>query len=359
MTLRSRVILILGGALLAAVWGPGAVARAQPAQAPASSAPAQPSYRKLAEIPIGGEGGWDYLSVDPVARRLYVSHSSKVVVVDIDTNAVVGEIAPTAGVHGIAIAADLGRGFVSNGRAATASIVELKTLKTIGTVKTGENPDAILYEGVHHEVYAFNARGKSVTVFDAQTGDIRATIPLPGAPEFAVFDEKAGRVYANIADTSEVVAIDPSKHAVVATWPIAPGEDASGLALDPASHRLFIVCGNKRMLTMDGGTGKVLGSVPIGPGVDASAFDPGTGLAFASSSDGTLTVARADAAGQLSVVQTLATPPRSRTMTLDPATHRLFVAAAEFAAPVTGPDGKPQRPQVIPGSFRVVVYGIQ
>ena len=340
MTLRSRFVLILGGALLAA-------------------ASTQPSYRKVAEIPIGGEGGWDYLSVDAAARRLYVSHSSKVVVVDIDTNAVVGEIAPTAGVHGIALAADLGRGFVSNGRTATASIVDLKTLKTIGSVKTGENPDAILYEGVHHEVYAFNGRGRSVTVFDAQTGDVRATIPLPGAPEFAVFDEKAGRIYVNIADTSELAAIDPSKHAVVATWPIAPGEDASGLALDPASHRLFIVCGNKWLLTMDGGTGKVLGSVPIGAGVDASAFDPGTGLAFASSSDGTLTVARADAAGKLSIVQTLATPPRSRTMTLDPVTHRLYVAAAEFAAPVAGPDGKPQRPQIIPGSFRVVVYGIQ
>lgn len=327
-----------------------------PALGTADTAPARPSYRKLTEIAIGGEGGWDYLSVDPVARRLYVSHSSKIVVVDIDTNAVVGEIAPTPGVHGIALATDLGRGFVSNGRAATVSIVDLKTLKTIGTVKTGENPDAILYEGVHHEVYAFNARGKSATVFDAKTGDVRATIPLPGAPEFAVFDEQAGRIYANIEDTSQLVAIDPKTRAVVATWPIAPGEEATGLALDPASHRLFIGCSNKLLLTVDGANGKVLGSAPIGSGVDASAFDRGTGLAFASSSDGTLTVARADAAGKLSVVQTLATPPRSRTMTLDPTTHRLYVAAAGFAAPVIGPDGKAQRPQLIPGSFRVVVY---
>lgn len=321
--------------------------------------PAAVAYRKLAEISIGGEGGWDYLSVDPAARRLYVSHSSRVLVVDVEKDAVVGEIAPTAGVHGIALAADLRRGFVSNGRDATVGIVDLDTLKTIGTVKTGENPDAILYEGVRHEVYAFNGRGKSATVFDARTGDVRATIPLPGKPEFAVFDETAGRIYVNIEDTSQLVAIDPSQRSVVATWPIAPGEEASGLALDRARHRLFIGCRNQLMLMANAADGKVLASVPIGPGVDANAFDPGTGLAFASSSDGTLTVARADAAGTLSVVQTLATPPRSRTMTLDPATHRLYVAAAEFAPPATGPDGKPLRPQVVPGSFRVIVYGME
>ncbi len=313
-------------------------------------------YRLLKEIPIGGAGGWDYLSVDTAARRLYVSHATKVVVVDLDKNAVVGEIAPTPGVHGIAVAPDLGRGFVSNGREGTVSIVDLKTLQIVGTVKTGENPDAILYEPVHKEVYAFNGRSKSATVFDAKTGDVRATIPLPGKPEFAVFDEKAGRIYNNIEDTSQLVAIDPATHAVSATWPIAPGEEASGLALDPATHRLFVGCSNNLMLMVDTTSGKVLASSPIGPGVDANAFDPGTGLAFASSGDGTLTVARPEGKDKLTVVQTVTTPKRSRTMTLDPKTHRLYVAAAEFAPPVTGPDGKPQRPQVVPGSFKVVVY---
>jgi DNA-binding beta-propeller fold protein YncE len=321
---------------------------------PASSADGP--YRQLSEIAIGGEGGWDYLSVDAAARRLYVSHATKVVVVDIDKDAVVGEIAPALGVHGIAIAPDLGRGFVSNGREATVSIVDLKTLQIVGTVKTGENPDAILYEPVHKEVYAFNGRGKSATVFDAKTGDVRTTIPLPGKPEFAVFDEKAGRIYNNIEDTSQLVAIDTATRAVVATWSIAPGEEASGLALDPATHRLFVGCSNERMLMLDATNGKVLASVPIGAGVDANAFDPGTGLAFASSGDGTLTVARPEGSDKLSVVQTLSTPKRSRTMTLDPTTHRLYVAAAEFGAPTTGPDGKPQRPQVVPGTFRVVVY---
>ena len=167
-------------------------------------------YRQVKEIAIGGEGGWDYLSVDTAARRLYVSHGTKVVVVDIDKDSVVGEIAPAPGVHGIALAPNLGRGFVSNGRESTASIVDLKTLQIVGTVKTGENPDAILYEPVHKEVYAFNGRGKSATVFDAKTGEVRATIPLPGKPEFAVFDEKAGRIYNNIEDTSQlVVAVAP------------------------------------------------------------------------------------------------------------------------------------------------------
>ena len=313
-------------------------------------------YRQLKEIVIGGEGGWDYLSVDAVGRRLYVSHATKVVVVDVDKDAVVGEIAPASGVHGIAVAADLGRCFVSNGREGTVSIVDLKTLQIVSTVKTGENPDAILYEPVHKEVYAFNGRGKSATVFDAKTGEVRATIPLPGKPEFAVFDEKAGRIYDNIEDTNQLVAIDSATHAVVATWPIAPGEEASGLALDPDGHRLFVGCSNNLMLMVDATNGKVLASVPIGPGVDANAFDPGTGLAFASSSDGTLTVARPEGRDKLSVVQTLATPKRSRTMTLDPKTHRLYVAAAEFAPPTAGPDGKPQRPQVAPGSFKVVVY---
>jgi YVTN family beta-propeller protein len=318
---------------------------------PAALRAAEETYVKRSEIAIGGEGGWDYLAVDAAARRLYVSHATKVVVVDIDKEAVVGEIAPAAGVHGIAIAPGLGRGFVSNGRDNSVSIVDLKTLQITGTVKTGENPDAILYEPVQQEVYAFNGRGKSATVFDAKTGEVKATIPLPGKPEFAVFDEKAGRVYNNIEDTSQLVAIDTKTHAVVATWPIAPGEEASGLALDPARHRLFVGCRNKLMLMVDATSGKVLAQVPIGPGVDANAFDPGTGLAFASSSDGTLTVARPEGAA-LEVVQTLATPPRSRTMTLDPKTHRLYVSTAEFGpAPAGG-----GRPPVLPGSFRVVVY---
>ncbi len=344
MTFRSLVRT----AVLLAVW-----------LSPWRAAPAQPEgpYRLLKEIPIGGEGGWDYLSVDAGNRRLYVSHGTRVVVIDIDTNAVAGEIPDTPGVHGVAIAPELGRGFVSDGQANKATIFDLKALKAIGTVDTGPNPDAILYEPGHQEVYTFNGRGNSATVFDAKTGQVKATIPLPGKPEFAVVDQQAGRIYNNIEDKSTLVAIDTASHKVTDTWPIAPGEEASGLAIDTAHHRLFIGCRNKMMEMMDSTSGKVLGSVPIGPGVDANAFDPGTGLAFASSSDGTLTVARVDDSGKLAVIQTLATPPRSRTMTLDPKTHRLYVATAQFEAPAAPAAGeKPQRPRMVPGSFKVVVY---
>ena len=324
---------------------------------PARLRAADGPYKQAMEITIGGEGGWDYLAVDAEARRLYVSHATRVVVIDMDANTIVGEIAPALGVHGIAVAPDLGRGFVSNGRENTASIVDLKTLRITGTVKTGENPDCILYEPGHREVYTFNGRGKSATVFDAQTGDVRATIALPGKPEFAVVDERAGRIYDNIEDTSQIVAIDTATHAVVATWPIAPGESASGLAIDLEHHRLFAVAENELLLAIDSATGRVLSTLKIGEGADAAKYDPDTGLVFAPSSDGTLTVAKADAAGELALVQMLKTPVRSRTMAVDPKTHRLYVASAQFAAPPPAAAGAPPaRPQVVPGSFKVVVF---
>ncbi len=325
----------------------------------ASQAPVQAAegpYKLLTEIKIGTDGGWDYASVDSAAKRLYVSHGTEVVVIDTEKNAVVGEIAPTPGVHGIAVAPELGKAFVSNGRENKAAVVDLKTLEIVASVETGKNPDAILYDPGRKEVYTFNGGGKSATVIDAVSGAVKATIPLPGKPEFAVVDVKAGRIYNNIEDTSTVVAIDTATHAVVNTWPIAPGEEASGLAIDLAHHRLFIGCANNMMVMMDSTTGKVLGSVPIGEGVDANAFDPGTGYAFASSSDGTLTVAKVDAAGKLTVVQKLATPARTRTMTLDEATHRLYAAAAEFKPGQPGADGRPGRPTMVPGSFKVMVY---
>jgi DNA-binding beta-propeller fold protein YncE len=311
-------------------------------------------YRLLKEIPIGTEGGWDYAAVDSAAKRLYVSHATSVVVVDTTTNTVVGTIAPTPGVHGIAIAPELGKGFISNGRENKAAVFDLKTMKILASVDTGANPDAILYEPGHKEVYAFNGNGKSATVFDAATGAVKATIPLPGKPEFAVVDVKAGRIYNNIEDTDAIVAIDTATHKAVSTWPIAPGEGASGLAIDLANHRLFAVC-DKLMVMMDSQTGKVVGTLPIGDGPDAAAYDPGTGYVFASASDGTMTVARVDS-GKLVLVQTLATPPRTRTMTLDPSTHRVYAAAADYKPGPAGADGKPGRPTMAPGSFKVVVY---
>ncbi len=313
-------------------------------------------YKQLAEIKIGGEGGWDYLAVDSAARRLYVSHATKVIVIDMDKNTVVGEIAPANGVHGIALAPALGVGFVSNGRDNTASIVDLKTLQIKATVKTGQNPDCILFEPGHKEVYTFNGRSNDATVFDALTGDVKATIKLPGKPEFAQVDLKAGRIYNNIEDTNEIVAIDTATHTVVGKWPIKPAEGASGLALDLASHRLYAVT-DKLMAIVDSTSGKLLSTFPIGEGPDAAAYDPGTGLIFASNSDSTMTIAKSDAAGKLTLVQTLATPARSRTMTLDPKTHRVYIAAAEYGAPAApGANGQPARPTIVAGSFRVIVY---
>jgi DNA-binding beta-propeller fold protein YncE len=316
-------------------------------------------YHFLKEITVGGEGGWDYLSIDESARRLYVSHATKVVVIDLDKDEVVGEIADTPGVHGLATAPELQRGFTSNGRESKASIVDLKTLKTLSKVDTGENPDAILYDPGQQEVYTFNGRGQSATVFEAKTGKVVATIALPGRPEFPAVDSQAGRVYDNIEDKSEVVAIDTKTHQVTNTWAIAPGEEASGMAIDVAHHRLFLGCHNKLMVMMDSTTGNVVGTVPIGDRVDANAFDPGTQFVFSSNGDGTVTVAHEESPDKLIVVQTLATERGARTMALDPKTHRIYLASAKYEPqPAPAPDAPRQRPKIIPGSFKVLVYGM-
>jgi DNA-binding beta-propeller fold protein YncE len=322
--------------------------------ATAVMAQAEEPYHLLKEIPVGGDGGWDYVSVDSAARRLYVSHQSKVVVIDLDKETVVGEIKDTPGVHGVALAPELHRGFVSCGRTNKAAIVDLTTLQTLSWVDTGANPDGMLYDPSRQEVYMFNGRGNSATVFEAKSGQVLATIPLGGKPEFAALDTTTGRVFNNLEDKSEVVAIDTKTHAVVNRWPIAPGEEASGMAFDPQNHRLFLGCGNKLMVMIDSTSGKVVATVPIGAGVDANAFDPTTKLAFASCGDGTLTIAREDAPDKLTVVQTLKTERGAKTMTIDPKTHKLYVPSAKFDAPAPGQ----RRGTVVPGSFKILVYGM-
>lgn len=314
--------------------------------------PADEPYHLIKEIPVAGDGGWDYLTVDSAAQRLYVSHATKMIVIDLAKDAVVGEIADTPGVHGIAIAPDLDRGFTSNGKENKVGIVDLKALKTLSKSDTGANPDAMLYEPGRQEVYLFNGHGESATVIDAKSGAVAATIPLGGKPEFAVVDSKAGRVYNNLEDKNEVVAIDTRRHEVAGRWPIAPGEGATGMAFDPDHHRLFLGCGNKLMAMLDSDSGKVLATVPIGEGVDSNSFDPGTRLAFASCGDGTVTIAREDG-DKLTVVQTLKTEKGSRTMTLDPATHRIYLAAAKFEAPAEGQ----HRGKMVAGTFKILVFG--
>jgi YVTN family beta-propeller protein len=323
-----------------------------------ATAVAQETYKFLNEIPIGGEGGWDILTIDSAAKRLYLSHATKVVVVDLSKNTVVGEITDTPGVHGFVPVPELQRGFSSNGKESKSSVVDLKTLSTISKIDTGESPDALVYDSKHGEVYIFNHRGNSVSVIDGKTSKVIATISLGGGPEFAVVDPAADRVYCNIEDKSEVVAIDTAKHEVVAHWPIAPGEEPSGIALDARHHRIFSGCHNKMMTMLDTETGKVVTTVPICAGTDGAAFDDATQLAFASCGDGTTTIAKEETPEKLTVIQTLKTERGARTMAIDPKTHWIYLPSAQFQpAPSPSPGASPARPTIVPNTLKLLVYG--
>ena len=315
------------------------------------------AYKFLNEIPIGGEGGWDILAVDSAAQRLYVSHATKVVVVDLEKNAVAGEIADTPGVHGFIPVPEVGNGFSTNGKENKSSVVDLKTLKTISKIDTGDGPDAFAYDAKRGEVYVFNHKGGSATVIDAKSAKAVATIQLGGEPEFGVSDDAAGHVYVNLEDKSEVAVIDSAKHEVVARWPLAPGTEPTGIALDATHHRLFATCHNKMMEMLDTTNGKVVASVPIGSGVDGCAFDDATQLAFASCGEGTTTIAKEDG-DKFTTVQTLKTERSARTMALDPKTHRIYLPSAQFEPPVTpSPGASPTRPKMVPNTMKLLVYG--
>ena len=315
------------------------------------------AYQFLSEIPIGGEGGWDILTIDPTANRLYLSHATKVVVVDLAKNAVIAEISDTPGVHAFVAVPELQRGFSSNGKEAKASVVDLKTLQTVSKIDTGLGPDAVAYEPKRREVYVFNHTGNSCTVIDAERSNVVTTIQLGGSPEFAAVDEPAGRIYCNIEDKSEVAVIDTSNHKVIARWPLAPGKEPSGIALDTRHHRLFSGCHNKIMMMLDTESGEIITNVPIGAGVDGCAFDDATQLAFASCGDGTTTIAKEKVPDKLDVVQLLKTERGARTMTLDPRTHRIYLPTAQFApAPSPSPGASVARPSIVPNTLKVLVY---
>jgi YVTN family beta-propeller protein len=314
-------------------------------------------YKFLNEIPVGGEGGWDILTIDQAARRLYLSHATKVVIVDIEANKVVGEIGDMPGVHAFVAVPEVQRGFSSNGKENKSSVVDLKTLKTAAKLDTGKNPDAIVADSKRGEVYVFNHSGNSATVIDAKTAAVIATVPLNGNPEFAVADETAGRVYCNIEDKNEVAVIDAAKHAVIASWPLAPGEEPTGIALDAAHHRLFATC-KKLLVMVDTDSGKVVATVPTGSGTDGCAFDDATQLVFASCGEGVTTIAKEEAPNKLTVVQTLKTERGARTIALDPKTHRIFLPTAQFQpAPSPSPGASPGRPTIVPNSQKLLVYG--
>jgi DNA-binding beta-propeller fold protein YncE len=323
----------------------------------ANSYAADSGYHIIKRLKVGGEGGWDYLTVDGAARRLYISRSTHVMVMDLDTDKVVGDIPNTAGVHGIAVAPELNRGFTSNGKADTSTIFDLKTLKVLGEVKTGGNPDAIIYEPVSKKVFTFNGHSKDATVFDAVSGKVVRTIPLGGKPEFAAIDGK-GKVYVNIEDTNEVVEIDSLKACESRRFSLSPCEEPTGMGIDSEHGRVFSGCHNKIMTILDTSAGKVIATVTIGENVDGNGFDAGTGLAFSSNGDGTLTVVREVSPVNFTVVETVATQRGSRTMAIDPKTHNIYLPAAQFAQPgKSTPAGPKQRPVMVKGSFEVLVVG--
>jgi YVTN family beta-propeller protein len=325
--------------------------------AAAAVAAAGPGYHIIATYKLGGDGGWDYLTLDAAARRLYISRATHVMVVDADSGKSVGDIADTPGVHGIALAPELGRGFVSNGREGTVSIFDPKTLATSSKVKVGDNPDAILYDSATKRVFAFNGRSQDATALDAAKGTVLGTIKLGGKPEFAASDGK-GEIFVNIEDKSELLAIDPNKLEVKTRWPLAPCTEPSGLALDRKHRRLFVGCDNKMMAVVNADNGKVITTLPIGEGVDATWFDDETNLAFASCGEGVLTVVREESPDKFSVAENVPTQQGARTMALDSKTHNLWVVTAKFGPPPAAtPDNPHPRRSIVPDTFVALVIG--
>lgn len=318
-----------------------------------------PAYRILKMYKLGGTDRWDYLTVDPASHRLFISRSTHVMVVDSESGKLVGDIPDTPGVHGIALAPELGRGFTSNGQEGTVSIFDLESLKLISKVKAGDNPDAILYDPDTKRVFTFNGRSHDSTAIDAAKGTVVGTIPLEGKPEFGVTDAK-GRLFVNIEDKSELVELDARKLKVKSRWPLAPCEEPTGLSIDRKNRRLFSGCHNKVMAILDTDNGKVITTLPIGAGVDATAFDPEKELAYASCGDGTLTIVKEDSPSSFHVLQVAATMQGARTMTLDPQTHEAFLVRAQIGPP---PDPHSvgehviRGPIVVADSFVVLVVG--
>jgi YVTN family beta-propeller protein len=312
-------------------------------------------YSIVNKIHLPGTGGWDYLTVDENGSRLFVSHSSVVLVVDLKTSTLAGTIIDTPGVHGIALAEELNKAFISVGRNASVKVINFKTLEVIADVKIkGQNPDAIMYEPFSKKVFVFNGGSSNATVIDAATNEVVATIPLEGKPEFPVSDGK-GRVFVNIEDKSIISVIDVKSMKVEKSWPIAPGEEASGLAIDNETHRLFTVCGNKLMVVVDAVDGHVVTSLPIGDGCDGVKFDPTLKRAYASNGEGTLTVVQEENKDSFKVVENLKTMQGSRTLAVDTKTHHIYLPGAEFTpAPAATADNPRPRPGMKPDSFLVM-----
>lgn len=312
---------------------------------------AQSNYSTVKKIPIEGDGGWDYISVDNVNGRIFTSHSTVAQAIDIKTGKLAGTIPDTKGIHGITFAAELNKGFTSNGRDSSVTVFNLKTLVVVTKIKiSGLNPDAILFDPFSQKVFTFNGRSSNATVIDAKTDKEIATIPLDGKPEFAVTDNK-GKIFVNIEDKSCINVINSKTLKVEQRWTLAPGEEPSGLALDNENHRLFSVCSNKLMVITDAETGKFIASLPIGDRCDGVAFDPANKRAYSSNGEGTITVVQEVNSNSYKVLETIVTQPGARTITLDKTTHHLYLPTAEYAS---APTAENRRPAIKPGSFVIL-----
>jgi len=303
-------------------------------------------YHVTKTIPIGGDGGWDYITTDPVARRIYISHDTHVVVLDADTQEKIGDITGTQRIHGIAVAAEFGRGYISNGATNNITVFDLKSLKPLSLIPAGTNPDAIIYDSATKRVFAMNGRSGDITVINAADDKVAGSVMIGGKLEFAAADGK-GTIFVNVEDKSVLVQVDAEKLTVLHRWPLAPCTEPSGLAMDTATRRLFVACDNKMMAVVNADNGMIIATLPTGEGTDASGFDPETKFAFASNGEGTLTVVHEDSADKFSVVENVATKKSARTMTLDRKTHNVFLPAAEFDPPAPGE----RRGKMKPDSF--------
>ena len=311
-------------------------------------------YHVAKKIKVGGEGSWDYLTYDAQSHRLFVSHTDRFVVINTISDEVVGEILKLEGVHGMAIANEFNRGFITNGTSSSVSVVDLKTLKVVNKIPVGKKPDAILYDPFSHRVFVYNGQSASVSAIDAANATVVSTVMLGGKPEFSATDRK-GHIFVNLEDKNEIVGFDASTLKIFARWSLKGGDEPTGLAIDVEHHRLFSVCHNKLMFVLDSDNGTILAKLPIGAKVDGCAFDPATGMVFASNGEGTITAIREDSPSKFSVLETVATRPGAKTITLDPDTHTLYLPTAEFG-PTPAPTEKVPAPKapILPDTFVVL-----
>jgi YVTN family beta-propeller protein len=313
-------------------------------------------YKVLSKIKIGGTGGWDYVAVDPAANRVYASHGTLVEVVDTSAGKVIGQITQLHGVHGVAVAPEFGKGFITNGQSNSVTIFDLKTLAKVGEPQTGQNPDSVCFEPTTKHIFTFNGRSNDSTAIDPKTNEVIKTFPVGGKPEECAPDG-AGKIYVNLEDSSEIVEIDAAKTAITRHASLAPCDSPSGIAIDQKNKKLFSVCDNKMMAVTDIASLKVIATPPIGSGPDGAGFDAGLGLAFSSNgADGTLSIVK-QVNGKYETVDTVPTERGARTMTVDQKNHRVYLLAAELGPAPEATPGKKARPTILPDSFHVLVVG--